>query len=122
MISVKPLLVYRIVIMQATLLLFIVLAAWFFGYVEAYSSLLGGLAYLLPNSYFIWRVFKYSHQVSPIVILQSFYRGETWKFILTALFFAVIFTRVDTLSLYALFGTFIAMQFSHVFAAKVANI
>jgi hypothetical protein len=36
--------------------------------------------------------------------------------------FAVIFSRVDPLNPWALFGAFITVQFSHVMAAKIAKL
>merc|ERR1712169_31213 len=63
----------------------------------AKSALLGGLTCALPNAYFIWRAFRYSGARSAAHVVQSFYQGESWKFVLTALCFGVIFQRVEPL-------------------------
>lgn len=70
----------------------------------------------------MWRAFKYSGARSADKVVQSFYQGEAWKFILTAIGFAVVFLRVDPVNEWALFGTFIAVQLSHVLAAKIADL
>lgn len=114
--------VYRIVLMQLALTLMIAGGLLLHSPVASYSALLGGLAQALPNAYFIWRAFKYSGARSASLVVQSFYQGEAWKFVLTAIFFAVIFARVEPLNLYALFGTFIAMQFSHVLSIKLVKL
>ena len=90
--------------------------------VAAYSALLGGLTCALPNGYFIWKAFKYSGARSADKVLQSFYQGESWKFVLTAMGFAVIFSRVEPIEPWALFGTFMAIQLSHVLAARIAKL
>lgn len=114
--------VYRIAIMQFGLSFIIALLALIYNLEASYSALLGGLTCAIPNGYFIWRAFKYSGARSVDQVVQSFYQGESWKFILTAISFAVIFSRVEPLNPWALFGAFIIVQFSHVMAAKIAKL
>lgn len=113
---------YRIVILQLILTVLAALVAWLHSDVAAKSALLGGLTCALPNAYFIWRAFRYSGARSSIQIVQSFYQGESWKFVLTALSFAVIFQRVEPLNVLALFAAFITVQLGHLAAAKIANL
>lgn len=82
----------------------------------AWSALSGGLICAIPNGYFIWRAFRYSGAQSTSRIVPAFYQGEAWKFMLTALGFAAVFTSLDPLNVWALFGSFVAVQFSHVVA------
>lgn len=114
--------VHRIVLMQLGITLLIAGICSVFDLVAGYSALLGGLAQALPNAYFIWRAFKFSGARSAALVVQNFYQGESWKFVLTALFFAVIFIRVEPLNLYALFLTFIAVQISHVFSVMLVKL
>lgn len=113
---------YRIVILQLILTVLAALVAWLHSDVAAKSALLGGLTCALPNAYFIWRAFRYSGARSSVQIVQSFYQGESWKFVLTALSFAVIFQRVEPLNVLALFAAFITVQLGHLAAAKIANL
>jgi ATP synthase protein I len=114
--------VYRIAIMQFALSIIIALFALIHSFEAGYSALLGGLTCAIPSGYFIWRAFKYSGARSVDQVVQSFYQGQSWKFVLTAMSFAVIFSRVDPLNPWALFGAFITVQFSHVMAAKIAKL
>ncbi|MBU2040208.1 MAG: ATP F0F1 synthase subunit I [Thalassobium sp.] len=113
---------YRIVILQLILTVLAALVAWLHSDVAAKSALLGGLTCALPNAYFVWRAFRYSGARSSVQIVQSFYQGESWKFVLTALSFAVIFQRVEPLNVLALFAAFITVQLGHLAAAKIANL
>ena len=114
--------VYRIVLLQLILTVLSASLAWLYSDVAAYSALLGGLTCALPNAYFVWRAFRYSGARSTVQVVQSFYQGESWKFVLTALSFAVIFQRVEPLNVLALFAGFIAVQLGHVASAKIANL
>ncbi len=113
---------YRIVILQLILTVLAALVAWLHSDVAAKSALLGGLTCALPNAYFVWRAFRYSGARSSVQIVQSFYQGESWKFVLSALSFAVIFQRVEPLNVLALFAAFITVQLGHLAAAKIANL
>ena len=114
--------VYRIVLLQLVLTVLSASLAWLYSDVAAYSALLGGLTCALPNAYFVWRAFRYSGARSTVQVVQSFYQGESWKFVLTALSFAVIFQRVEPLNVLALFAGFMTVQLGHVASAKIANL
>ncbi len=114
--------VYRIVLLQLILTVLSASLAWLYSDVAAYSALLGGLTCALPNAYFVWRAFRYSGARSTVQVVQSFYQGESWKFVLTALSFAVIFQRVEPLNVLTLFAGFITVQLGHVASAKIANL
>ena len=79
------------------------------GLVAAYSALLGGLAYILPNAWFIRNAFRGDGQTTPHVILSRFYLGEAGKLVLTGSIFALVFLLVKELHIGALFLTFISM-------------
>ncbi|MAD47366.1 MAG: ATP F0F1 synthase subunit I [Oceanospirillaceae bacterium] len=114
--------VYRIVIFQLFLTMLVALIALLHSPLAAKSALLGGLTCALPNAYFIWRAFRYSGARSAARVVQSFYQGESWKFVLTALCFGVIFQRVEPLNVLALFAGFITVQLGHIASAKIANL
>lgn len=97
--------------------------AWLHSDVAAKSALLGGLTCALPNAYFIWRAFRYTGARAATQVVQSFYQGEAWKFVLTALCFGVIFQLVEPLNVLALFVSFMTVQLSHVIgSARIANL
>ena len=114
--------VYRIVFFQLILTAAAALLAWIHSDVAAKSALLGGLTCTLPNAYFIWRAFRYSGARWSVQVVQTMYRAEAWKFVLTALCFIVIFQRVETLNVLALFAGFITVQLGHLASAKIANL
>ena len=114
--------VYRIAMMQFALSIIIALLALIHSLEASYSALLGGLTCAIPNGYFIWRAFKYSGARSVDQVVQSFYQGESGKFILTVVCFAVIFSQVDPLVPWALFGAFITVQFSHVMTGIISKL
>jgi ATP synthase protein I len=114
--------VYRVIVLQLALTLISAFVAWLHSDVAAKSALLGGLTCTLPNAYFIWRAFRYTGARSASMIVQSFYQGESWKFVLTALCFIAIFQRVEPLNVLALFMGFVTAQLGHVAAARVANL
>jgi ATP synthase protein I len=114
--------VYRLAIMQFTLSIIIALFALIHSFEAGYSALLGGLTCAIPNGYLIWRSFRYRGASSVGQVLQSFYQGESGKYILTVVCFAVTFSQVRPLVPWALFGAFIIVQFSHVMAARIAKL
>ncbi len=84
-----------------------------FNVVFAYSILLGGLIYLIPNIYFAYYAFRYTFRqkgahLAPYV-LMSFYRGEIGKFLLSSVGFALAFTFAKPLNIALLFGSYIVL-------------
>ncbi|OUS40773.1 hypothetical protein A9R00_04320 [Oleispira antarctica] len=108
--------------MQFGLSLILALIALIHSFEAGYSALLGGLTSAIPNSYLIWRSFRYRGARSVGQVVQSFYQGESGKFILTVVCFAVIFSQVDPLVPWALFGAFITVQFSHVMTGIISKL
>ncbi len=81
----------------------------FNGFEPAFSALLGGVAYILPNAWFICFAFGDSGQATPRMVLRRFYLGEAGKLILTGLIFAACFVWIKPLHVIALFATFMVM-------------
>lgn len=113
---------HRLILLQLGLSLLCGLVAGLHSYVAAYSALLGGLACAVPNAYFIWRAFRYRGARFAARVADSLYQAEAWKFLLTALCFAVIFQRVEPLNFIALFVAFMTVQISHLMAARIVNL
>lgn len=102
----------RIFAYQAALVLLVSAACLLLGTVEAYSALLGGLLYLLPNLYFTWRALGNRHDSSARHVLVSMYASEIGKMMLAVALFSATFLLVRPLSPFSLFGTFILLQLS----------
>ncbi|MCZ6524952.1 MAG: ATP synthase subunit I [Gammaproteobacteria bacterium] len=79
--------------------------------VIAYSVALGGLAFVIPNTFFARYVFRYSAAESLSLAIRWFYIGEAVKIIMTVLIFAACFIWVKPLNVIALFATFLIMMF-----------
>lgn len=75
----------------------------------AYSAAIGGVAFVIPNAYFIKYVFRHSAADSARLAVRWFYVGEVVKIIATAVIFTLAFLLVDELNAAALFLTYIVM-------------
>ena len=94
------------VAITATVVLFLLLL---YTKLAAYSALLGGLAYIFPNIWFIRNAYRGNGQTAPRSILSRFYIGEAGKLVLTGIFFALCFLLVKEINVAAMFLTFILM-------------
>jgi ATP synthase protein I len=88
---------------------------------HAYSGLLGGLAYLLPNLYQMKEMLLLRRSDNLRKTLISLYRSEIWKIALTMLLFAMIFSLVRPIEPFSLFGVFILMQVTAWVAPLIQN-
>lgn len=100
---------------QLALLGLLVIPLWLFNTVLAYSALIGGLIYWIPNAYFTLYAFRFRGARAAATILRSMYRGEVGKFALTVVGFAIAFSLVKPLEPVSLFLAYIAMTISHCF-------
>jgi ATP synthase protein I len=71
--------------------------------VSARSVLIGGALCALPNAYFALRAFRHSGARAAKRVVESFYRAETGKFVLTIAGFAAVFIAIKPLNAAALF-------------------
>lgn len=86
----------------------------------AYSVLLGGLTFIVPTGFFARQAFRFRGAQATQRIAHAFYRGETTKFVLTAMAFALIFTLVKPLNLVALWLAYVvALLVHHVLAVRM---
>lgn len=75
------------------------------GITESYSVLLGGLVWLVPNFYFVYRAFR---MVPAKELIAGFYRAEVMKLILSAALFVAIIKILTVSSLLVLIAYLIA--------------
>ena len=104
------------------------LICWWPDKVLAYSLVLGGLVYWLPNAWFALSAFRFQvdkrtleslsdgDKVDEVrakqmaaLMTQGFFRGEINKFALTAIGFALVFTLASPIHFVGVFVSFIAM-------------
>lgn len=101
---------FPVLMLQLVVTLGVALVLWLFqGLVAGYSGLLGGLVALIPNSYFAFRVFRYSGARSARAIVGEFYSGEAGKLILTAVLFITVWLAVEPLNVATVFGSYLAV-------------
>lgn len=84
------------------------------GVIAAYSSLIGGAIFALPQLYFGYKAYQYQGARSSLQIVQNFYKGESGKIILIASGFAIAFALVKPIDFFALYSTFIAILLMNV--------
>lgn len=70
------------------------------------SAIYGGLAALVPNAYFAYKINKSRDQEARKVV-RTFYAGESGKLLITALVFALIF-QDPNIEFIAVFVTYVA--------------
>ncbi|TVZ41621.1 ATP synthase protein I [Alteromonadaceae bacterium 2753L.S.0a.02] len=77
--------------------------------VVAYSFALGALVFVLPNTYFTLYAFRYRGARNAHWIAKSFKWGESGKFALAAVGFAMVFNFISPLHVPALFAGFCSL-------------
>jgi len=90
-------------------LLMTAIAALVSGRVAALSTLLGGLVSLVPNALFAINVFKYQGARAAKQIVNSFYKGEALKIVLSVIMFSLVFILFNIKPL-VFFAAYIMVQ------------
>lgn len=77
---------YKLLYLQSAIILIAaIIWAIFGGFHAAWSTLLGGISWLLPNFYFIRKLFIMEKLPNPQNLVKKFYIGELVKFLLCVL-------------------------------------
>ena len=98
---------------QSVILLVLCAVAVFIDVVAAYSMLIGGLIYLVPNTYFAKKHFNKQIQRSAQGTLAELYASQIWKMALMAISFSLAFVLVKPISVFSLFAMLILLQVSN---------
>ncbi len=102
---------FRLVYVQLIITVVITLLSYAFsGLVMAYSVILGGAVYILPNIYFVRSALKSVGSETPQSILSRFYFGEGQKFLLAMAMFALCFTLIKPLHVVSFFAAHILIM------------
>lgn len=99
----------KVILLQCLLVIVATLICWLWKWDKpeiAYSVLLGGFIFIIPNAFFAWRSFMYMGAAKARMVAQSFYRGQATKFLLTAILFAVVFNGIPSIEVLALFVSY----------------
>ncbi len=99
----------------AITLLVAVIVAVISGGKSALSAMLGGLVSALPSAYFARKLFQYQGAQAAKQIVNSFYKGEAMKIILSILLFALVFI-FSNVNPVVFFITYIVVQMVYWFA------
>lgn len=78
-----------------------------YGGQQAKAAAVGGMAALVPNIYFAWRISR-SAGLEAKKVVRSFYTGESGKLLMTAAIFAIIF-QVPNLDILPLLVGYVAV-------------
>lgn len=98
---------------QAVLAVLLMLSALLFSSKQAMLSVGVGCAIAMAGSlYFALQAFRYAGAQQAPLIVQSFFKGETGKFVITVLLFAAVFAWVKHLHTGWLLSGFILEQFA----------
>jgi len=82
----------------------------------ALSALMGGMIYTIPNAYFVRKAWQYTGASQSAHAVRSFYKGETWKMVLSASLFGLMFKSYPQADLIAVFSTFVAAMMCNILA------
>lgn len=91
------------------------LCAVIFSINAATSALLGGMVCIIPNAYFANKLFKYHGARAAKQIVNSFYKGEALKIILSIFLFTAVFV-LCRITPFAFFASYIVVLMTHWFA------
>ena len=79
------------------------------GRLAGYSALVGGLIFLVPNTWFAYQVYKIEGARNMSRMVGNLFRAESIKIALTAVFFAAVFNLIEPIHVPALLFTFAVM-------------
>jgi ATP synthase protein I len=105
----------RLTAVQALILLLLAVAVLPFGRVYTVSVLAGGGIQIAASTYFAWKAFQYQGARQLAKTVQSMYRGETGKVLLTAALFALAFVFLRPVNMATLVAAYVALALSHAY-------
>lgn len=74
-----------------------------------YSAFIGGLIFIIPNAYFARRSYRFEGARQMNLAVNNMFRAMSIKIALTAIFFAAVFTLMESVHGPALLFTFAVM-------------
>jgi F0F1-type ATP synthase assembly protein I len=107
----------RIIIIQTSLTLFVILVLYFIDITMAKSAFLGGFIAIITTTYTLIKVFKKYDATQPHLLLANFYAAEMGRLILVFTLFAFVFALLKPINVIVLFVVFIINHLLPVFLA-----
>ena len=80
------------------------------GVEAAYSALLGGMISLVPDYYFVRRVYRRYTDRSPVEVAATMLRAEIVKMTLAVLMFAAVFAFIMAVNVLALIAGYVLVR------------
>jgi ATP synthase protein I len=105
-------------VQSSVTLVFAAFCALIYDINAASSALLGGMVCIVPNAYFASKLFKYQGARSAKKIVNSFYKGEALKIVISVFLFTAVFLLFKITPL-AFFGAYIMILMTHWFAPLI---
>lgn len=109
------LIAYRLIRLQAVVVIVITWYWWVQGATDGLSALLGGAACVLPNLYFAWRLFSITSSRATKRIIIDFFLGELIKLALSSVLVILIIVFIPVSIVPFTIG-FVGAQFGFLFA------
>lgn len=110
----------RMVAMELLALALFTIAALPAGLIQAYSLFAGGLIHIIGSTYFARLTFRHRGARQLGSAVQTMYRGETGKIVISAVLFVATFLLVRPLGVIAFFSGYGAMVIVHLWVtAKI---
>lgn len=90
---------YRVVLIQSLFLIPIILGWMCVSLHHAESALLGGLTFVIPNTYFVLRFFKHKFARDAKKIVGNLYWGEIIKLLMMGVIAVIFLSQLNVLML-----------------------
>lgn len=84
------------------------------GFPSFFSAILGGIAWTIPNFYFIRKIFKTSNTKTLEDIAKDFYIGETVKLLMSGILI-ILFVKLFALALPAFLSAYVSVVMTSFF-------
>lgn len=108
----------RLLLCQLSITMLLATIAMLFSSTAAVSAILGGLVSIVPTAYFATKLFRHQGAHAARQIINSFYKGEALKIVLTIVLFALVFKFFNIVPL-VFFAVYIMAQMVFWFAPLI---
>lgn len=105
---------------QSVIAIFLAIILWQWDKEAGLAVFFGSAIFLIPNAYFAWQALRYSGAAKARQVARSIYKGQTAKFLLTAIMFAMLFKVVKPALIWVVFVSYALNAVIHVVATSMA--
>jgi ATP synthase protein I len=111
--------IQKIAALQSLIIAITAIIGWQWDKSLALAIIYGSAIFIIPNTYFAWKSFRFSGAAQSKLVIQSFYTGQTTKFVLTVIMFVVLFAIVKPVSVAVVFLSYGLNALFHVVVTAV---